>query len=283
MPIIITRTAKGSELTHAEMDANLTALNTGVNGKADILAPRTEAASFVVTRANHANRVVRYTGAGAATATLNTGGDLVDGDVIEFQQAAGAGVLTLAGTGFELAQGVGGLSTTGERQSIGGTFDGSRFVVQYRNQPDATGGGGALVFNAADVVAPDNTAQNLIYTLPLGVLPTGTALEMRMWVTQGAGTAAGVVAIAKINGVEVMRHDVLPVWAEARVIYQSLFIKSQTQQFGAVLQTPDNSAGGAGIVISTADISAGATLTIHCEKSEAGRVVTFRGISVGRN
>lgn len=260
-------------------------LQAQLSGKADLLAPRTESASFTITRAAHANRVVTYTGSGAGQATLDGTSALVEGDTIHFYQAFGAGALSIAGADVALAEGVGGALTTGPRNSLVCMFDGTKLVVTQRNQPDATGGGGgsaASYTSIADIVAPNDLLENLVLTLPLGTCANGQLLKISTWLEQTGATATadGGNIYYRINGQTIAQVPMPPSYGVGKFVHFEALVKSQTLVLGIPPGTSGYGEAGDALMRSTANIAGGATLTVFVQKFGTGKTLTINGVHV---
>lgn len=119
-------------------------LATALSFKSDFLTRRSEAGSFAITAANHANRITVTTSATPFTFTFNTGHGLQDGDSGTILQV-GAGTCTYtAGTAsVVLGPAVSAAATTAQGSYIDWVFESGLLYFVARGTVPAAGGGGA--------------------------------------------------------------------------------------------------------------------------------------------
>jgi hypothetical protein len=154
-------------------------------GAAEYKAPRTEAADFTLTAANHANRRTDCTKGTAQAVTWNTGHGMVDGDCGRLMQV-GAGAITITKDGgfsggeLKLATGVASATTVNDGDVLDWEYDatGERLLITYRSAEAAAGGSTGVTFER-------------LYTAASPAPLSTNNVKLARWIVERARLVAG--------------------------------------------------------------------------------------------
>ena len=256
---------------------SVTAVNTGLASKADLLAPVTESGTaWTLTAGAHSNRLVIATNAAAITVTINTAGMTTsDGGRIVH---GGAGQVTVTGATISYA---GGVSATpnipsGIRNWLDWRFDGTNFVIEQKSE-DATGAGSSASSSATAVSgqAPQDANENLLSTITLPTnIPAGSTIQITtlaaFGMNAGGTTPGGGVWLLKLNGTTVQSVPWINATETTLGARSDLTVVMCT---GAAAQTSLRTGGSAGttgddtaIVNTTVSTSGANTLTVYAQR-----------------
>lgn len=257
---ITLRAAKGSALTHGELDGNFSDL---VANKADLLSTVTQnTTAWTLTRAAHSNRAVLAENAAAITVTFSTTGMTADDGGRIYQ--TGAGGVTFVGATFSFAPHIAAVaSLAGIRSWIDWRFDGTGITFDDKSEDDAGGGAGSVETYVFSGTAPEDGNENTVINAVSigGAITTADQLKVVAYGEYETIAGSGVWTL-KLNGTTISTFQFASDNIPSRVDkIESVWTAAATQITGI---TGFNVQGG---LVSTAITTSGAnTLTLTCQR-----------------
>lgn len=252
-------------------------------GAAQYLAVRDEAASFVLTAANHANRDTHVSA--VATVTWNTGHGMTKGDAGVIYQT-GAGAVTIsAGTGtVTLSPRVSSAATTADGSWLSWTYlGGDELLIVDRGVAVAAGGISLLAspIPVADV-GSGSVAETLVFETTMPAMGANAEVEVWMrWDGSGAGNKTWRLKLGSTGTGGSLIHGLTLTQYAGRLVLGFRNQNSASSQVGGNTALSSGFGGTTAANTTTAvDLSSPTRLALILIKATGADVVNFQGAQV---